>query len=140
PGTGDVHITVAQGFPIAGAVVVTTPQNVALADAVNGIGMFLMDSINIPFLGVIENMAYFTPAELPDHRYYIFGKDGGKRLAERYNAPFLGEIPLVKSISDAGDNGLPVIMDEDNPVAQAFFDIAGKVAQQLAIKQAEVLS
>lgn len=140
PGTGDVHITVAQGFPIAGAVVVTTPQNVALADAVKGIGMFLMDSINIPLLGVIENMAYFTPAELPDHQYYIFGKGGGKKLAERYHAPFLGEIPLMKSISDAGDSGLPVVMDEDNPVAQAFFDIAGKVVQQLAIKQAAVMS
>ncbi len=138
PGTGDVHITVAQGFPISGAVVVTTPQNVALADAVRGIGMFLMDSINIPLLGVVENMAYFTPAELPDHKYYIFGKDGGKRLAEQFNAPFLGEIPLVKSISDSGDNGLPVMMDEDSPAHAAFLEIAGKVAQQLAIAQAVV--
>ena len=138
PGTGDVHITVAQGFPISGAVVVTTPQNVAISDAVRGIGMFLMDSINIPLLGVVENMAYFTPAELPDNNYYIFGKDGGKRLAERFDAPFLGEIPLVKSISDSGDNGLPVMMDEDNPARAAFLDIAGKVAQQLAINQAVV--
>ena len=138
PGTGDVHITVAQGFPIAGAVIVTTPQNVALSDAVKGIGMFLMDSINIPLLGVVENMAYFTPAELPDNKYYIFGKDGGKRLAERFNAPFLGEIPLVKSISDSGDSGLPVVMDEDNPLADAFLEIAGKVAQQLSINQALV--
>ena len=138
PGTGDVHITVAQGFPISGAVVVTTPQNVALSDAVRGIGMFLMDSINIPLLGVVENMAYFTPAELPNNKYYIFGKDGGKRLAERFDAPFLGEIPLVKSISDSGDNGLPVMMDEDNPARAAFLDIAGKVAQQLAINQAVV--
>lgn len=136
PGTGDVHITIAQGFPVAGAVVVTTPQQVALADAVKGIGMFLMDTINIPLLGVVENMAYFTPAELPDHQYYIFGKGGGKHLAERYNVPLLGEIPLVKSISDAGDSGLPVVMDEDNPAAQAFLEIAGKVAQQLAIQQA----
>ncbi len=138
PGTGDVHITVAQGFPISGAVVVTTPQNVALSDAVRGIGMFLMDSINIPLLGVVENMAYFTPAELPDNKYYIFGKDGGKRLSERFDAPFLGEIPLVKSISDSGDNGLPVMMDEDNPARAAFLEIAGKVAQQLAVKQARV--
>lgn len=137
PGTGDVHITVAQGFPVAGAVVVTTPQNVALSDAVRGIGMFLMESINIPLLGVVENMAYFTPAELPDHKYYIFGKDGGKRLAERFNAPFLGEIPLVKGISDSGDNGLPVMMDEDDPTAKSFLEIAGKVAQQLAIHQAQ---
>jgi len=135
PGTGDVHITVAQGFPISGAVIVTTPQNVALADAVRGVGMFLMDSINIPLLGVVENMAYFTPAELPDHKYYIFGKDGGKRLAERFNAPFLGEIPLVKGISDSGDNGLPVMMDDENPAAAAFLEIAGKVAQQLSIAQ-----
>ena len=140
PGTGDVHITVAQGFPISGAVVVTTPQNVALSDAVRGIGMFLMDSINIPLLGVVENMAYFTPAELPDHKYYIFGKDGGKRLADRFDAPFLGEIPLVKSISDSGDNGLPVMMDEENPARAAFLEIAGKVAQQLSIEQAKVLS
>jgi len=136
PGTGDVHITIAQGFPIAGAVVVTTPQNVALADAVKGIGMFLMDAINIPLLGVIENMSYFTPAELPDHKYYIFGKDGGRRLAEQYQTPLLGEIPLVKSISDAGDSGLPIVVDEANPVAKAFLDVAGKVAQQLAIQQA----
>jgi len=100
--------------------------------------MFLMDSINIPLLGVVENMAYFTPAELPDNKYYIFGKDGGKRLAERFGAPFLGEIPLVKSISDSGDNGLPVMMDEDNPARTAFLDIAGKVAQQLSINQAVV--
>ena len=140
PGTGDVHITVAQGFPISGAVVVTTPQNVALSDAVRGIGMFLMDSINIPLLGIVENMAYFTPAELPDHNYYIFGKGGGKRLAERFNAPFLGEIPLVKSISDSGDNGLPVMMDEDNPTRAAFLEIAGKVAQQLSIEQARLFS
>ncbi len=138
PGTGDVHITVAQSFPISGAVVVTTPQQVALSDAVRGIGMFLMDSINIPLLGVVENMAYFTPAEMPDNRYYIFGKDGGKALAARFNAPFLGEIPLVKSISDSGDNGLPVMMDEENPISRAFLEIAGKVAQQLSITQAAV--
>ncbi|SFB77702.1 ATP-binding protein involved in chromosome partitioning [Parapedobacter composti] len=136
PGTGDVHITVAQGFPIAGAVIVTTPQHVALADAVRGIGMFLMDAINIPLLGVVENMAYFTPAELPDNKYYIFGKDGGKRLAERFEAPFLGEIPLVKSISDSGDNGLPVMLDENSSARAAFLEIAGKVAQRLAIVQA----
>src|SRR5690606_33574618 len=98
PGTGDVHITVAQGFPVSGAVVVTTPQIVALSDVVRGIGMFLMDSINIPLLGVVENIANFTPAQLPDNRYYSFGKDGGKRLAARLEAPYRGEIPVVKSI------------------------------------------
>ncbi|WP_286752736.1 MULTISPECIES: Mrp/NBP35 family ATP-binding protein [Sphingobacterium] len=133
PGTGDIHITVSQTFPIAGAVIVTTPQHVALADAVKGIGMFLMDSINIPLLGVIENMAYFTPAELPENKYYIFGKDGGKRLAEEYKVPFLGEIPLLKGISDAGDNGFPVAIDTEDPVTKSFLTIAEKVAQQLSI-------
>ncbi|WET71277.1 Mrp/NBP35 family ATP-binding protein [Sphingobacterium sp.] len=133
PGTGDIHITVSQTFPIAGAVIVTTPQHVALADAVKGIGMFLMDSINIPLLGVVENMAYFTPAELPENKYYIFGKDGGKRLAEEYKVPFLGEIPLLKGISDAGDNGFPVAIDTEDPVTKAFLTIAEKVAQQLSI-------
>lgn len=137
PGTGDVHITIAQGFPIAGAVIVTTPQQVALADTNKGVGMFLMDSINIPLLGVVENMAYFTPAELPDNKYYLFGKDGGKAMAEQYSIPFLGEIPLVKSISDGGDSGFPVVTDADNPVATAFLEIAGKVAQQLSIVQAQ---
>lgn len=133
PGTGDIHITVSQTFPIAGAVIVTTPQHVALADAVKGIGMFLMDSINIPLLGVVENMAYFTPAELPENKYYIFGKDGGKRLAEEYKVPFLGEIPLLKGISDAGDNGFPVAIDAEDPVTKSFLTIAEKVAQQLSI-------
>ena len=133
PGTGDIHITVSQTFPIAGAVIVTTPQHVALADAVKGIGMFLMDSINIPLLGVVENMAYFTPAELPENKYYIFGKDGGKRLAEEYKVPFLGEIPLLKGISDAGDNGFPVAIDTEDPITKSFLTIAEKVAQQLSI-------
>lgn len=135
PGTGDVHITVTQSFPIAGAVIVTTPQNVALADAKKGIGMFLMDTINVPILGVVENMAYFTPAELPKNKYYIFGKDGGKRLAEEFNAPFLGEIPLVQSITDAGDAGMPIILTEDS-MSAAFLNIAERVAQQVAIQNA----
>ncbi|WP_343562199.1 Mrp/NBP35 family ATP-binding protein [Sphingobacterium sp.] len=138
PGTGDIHITVSQTFPIAGAVIVTTPQHVALADAVKGIGMFLMDSINIPLLGVVENMAYFTPAELPNNKYYIFGKDGGKRLAEEYKVPFLGEIPLLKGISDAGDNGFPIAIDQEDPVTKSFLTIAEKVAQQLSIIQSQV--
>ncbi|MBP3942497.1 Mrp/NBP35 family ATP-binding protein [Sphingobacteriaceae bacterium WQ 2009] len=137
PGTGDIHITVSQNFPISGAVIVTTPQQVALADAVKGIGMFLMESINIPLLGIVENMAYFTPAELPENKYYIFGKDGGKRLAEEYKTPFLGEIPLLKGISDAGDNGYPIVTDAESPVAQAFLTIAQRVAQELSIIQAK---
>ncbi len=135
PGTGDIHITVAQNYPISGAVIVTTPQQVALADAQKGIGMFNMDAIKIPLLGVVENMAYFTPAELPEKKYYIFGKDGVKQLAELYDAPFLGEIPLVKSVSDSGDNGYPLVLDEDNPVAKAFADLAGKVAQQIVLRR-----
>lgn len=138
PGTGDIHITVSQTFPIAGAVIVTTPQQIALADAVKGIGMFLMESINIPLLGVIENMAYFTPAELPDNKYYIFGKDGGKRLAEEYKVPFLGEIPMLKGISDAGDNGFPVAIDQEDPITKSFLTIAEKVAQRLSIIHSQV--
>ncbi len=136
PGTGDIHITLAQGFPIAGAVIVTTPQNVALADAKKGIGMFLMDSINVPVLGIVENMAYFTPAELPENKYYIFGQGGGRSLAERYKVPFLAEIPLVQSISESGDAGQPVILQNDHIISAAFTDLAQKVAQRLAIENA----
>jgi len=134
PGTGDIHITVTQSFPIAGAVIVTTPQKVALADAKKGIGMFMMNAINVPLLGVVENMSYFTPAELPENKYYIFGKNGGKSLADDYNTPFLGEIPLVQSISEAGDAGHPIILQENNPMAKAFSELAQKVAQQIAIQ------
>src|ERR1700739_1493149 len=133
PGTGDIHITVSQGFPVAGAVIVTTPQNVALADAKKGIGMFIMNGINVPLLGIVENMSYFTPAELPDNRYYIFGQGGGQKLAHQLDVPFLGEIPLVKSSSKAGDAGKPVILDKDNPMSKAFEDMASRVAQQVAI-------
>jgi len=133
PGTGDIHITVSQTFPVAGAVIVTTPQNVALADAKKGIGMFMMNAINVPLLGIVENMSYFTPAELPDNRYYIFGQGGGKKLADQLDVPFLGEIPLVKSISESGDAGKPVILDKGNPMSKAFEDMASRVAQQVAI-------
>ncbi len=137
PGTGDIHITITQSFPIAGAVIVTTPQKVALADARKGVGMFLMPAINVPILGVVENMAYFTPIELPDNKYYIFGEGGGKKLAKQLNVPLLGEIPLVQGISDAGDAGRPVILDDNNPMAQAFIDMAKRVAQQVAITNAK---
>ncbi|TKC03143.1 Mrp/NBP35 family ATP-binding protein [Pedobacter cryotolerans] len=137
PGTGDIHITITQSFPIAGAVIVTTPQQVALADTRKGLAMFQMPSINIPVLGVVENMSYFTPAELPENKYYIFGKDGGKELATKYNVPFLGEIPLVQSITAAGDNGEPIAMDETSPLAQAFKEIAGKMAQQISINNVQ---
>jgi ATP-binding protein involved in chromosome partitioning len=133
PGTGDIQITLTQHYTLAGAVIVTTPQNVALSDAKKGIGMFMMNAINVPLLGVVENMSYFTPAELPDNKYYIFGQGGGKRLAEEYNAPFLGEIPLIQGINDAGDAGRPVVLEEGSPVAAAFMEIVRKVAQQVAI-------
>ena len=136
PGTGDIHITVSQTYPITGAVIVTTPQNVALADAKKGVGMFLMESINVPLLGVVENMSYFTPAELPDNKYYIFGQDGGKKLAAQFDAPFLGEIPLVQSISTGGDEGEPVILRNNDPMAEAFMQITERVAQQVAIQNA----
>lgn len=137
PGTGDIHITLTQNYPVAGAVIVTTPQNVALSDAKKGIGMFLMESINVPILGIVENMSYFTPAELPENKYYIFGAGGGRKLADMYNTAFLGEIPLVQSISDAGDSGIPVILNENNPMSVAFLDIAEKVAQQVSIANAK---
>ncbi|SMO60389.1 Mrp/NBP35 family ATP-binding protein [Solitalea koreensis] len=136
PGTGDVHITVAQGFPVAGAVIVTTPQNVALADAKKGAGMFRMEGVKVPILGVIENMSYFTPAELPNNKYYIFGQDGGKKLAEQFDVPFLGEIPLVKAVSEGGDSGEPISLNQNHPLSHAFLDIAEKVAQQVAIQNA----
>lgn len=137
PGTGDIHITVTQSFPITGAVIVTTPQNVALADAKKGIGMFMMNAINVPLLGIVENMSYFTPAELPENRYYIFGQGGGRKLAEQLKVPFLGEIPLVKSISDSGDAGKPILLDEQNPMSKAFTEMAKGVAQQVAICNAK---
>lgn len=136
PGTGDIHITLSQTYPVAGAVIVTTPQNVALADTKKGIGMFMMNSINVPLLGVVENMSYFSPAELPQNKYYIFGKGGGRKIAEQFNAPFLGEIPLVQSISEAGDSGEPVILQDNNPLSEAFISVAEKVAQQISIQNA----
>lgn len=137
PGTGDIHITITQSFPIAGAVIVTTPQQVALADTRKGLLMFQMQGINIPVLGVIENMAYFTPEELPENRYYIFGKDGGKALAASFGVPFLGEIPIVQSITEGGDSGKPVALDEGSVLAACFSEIAGRVAQQVAINNAQ---
>jgi ATP-binding protein involved in chromosome partitioning len=137
PGTGDIHITITQTFPVTGAVIVTTPQNVALADARKGIGMFMMPAINVPILGVVENMSYFTPAELPDNKYYIFGQGGGYKLSQQLGVPFLGEIPLVKSISDSGDAGTPAIMEEDGVMTKAFINMAQHVAQQVAISNAK---
>jgi ATP-binding protein involved in chromosome partitioning len=140
PGTGDIHITITQTFPVTGAVIVTTPQNVALADAKKGIGMFMMDAINVPLLGIVENMSYFTPVELPENKYYIFGQGGGERLANMLDVPFLGEIPLVKSISESGDAGEPIVLDEYSVQSKAFIDMAKRVAQQVSISNAKVLN
>ena len=138
PGTGDVHITVAQTLNLTGAVVVTTPQEVALTDARKALSMFSLDNINVPVIGIVENMAYFTPEELPENKYYIFGKDGGKKLAEEYEVPFLGQIPLVQGIREGGDNGKPAsVYGRENPVVAAAFDeLATNVARQVAIKNA----
>ena len=135
PGTSDIHLTLVQTVPVTGAVIVTTPQKVALADATKGLAMFRQPAINVPVLGVIENMAYFTPEELPDHKYYIFGKDGGSNLAEKYNVPFLGQIPLVQSIRESGDSGLPAVM-KGGITALAFTELAESLARQVAIRNA----
>ena len=131
PGTGDIHLSIMQALPITGAVVVSTPQNVALADAKKGVAMFQQDSINVPVLGIIENMAYFTPAELPNNKYHIFGKEGAKNLATDLKVPFLGEVPLVQSIREAGDVGRPAALQAATPIEQAFEDITRKVVQQV---------
>lgn len=135
PGTSDIHLTLVQTVPVTGAVIVTTPQKVALADAMKGLAMFKQPSINVPVLGVIENMAYFTPEELPENKYYIFGKDGGRTLAEKYQVPFLGQIPLVQSIRESGDSGLPAVM-KGGATALAFTDLAESLARQVAIRNA----
>ena len=131
PGTGDIHLSIMQSLPITGAVVVSTPQAVALADARKGVSMFLSDSINIPILGIVENMAYFTPAELPNNKYYIFGKEGAQQLAEDLAVPFLGEVPLVQSVREAGDYGRPAAMQEDSIIAKVFESITRNVVQEV---------
>ncbi|MEA5141842.1 Mrp/NBP35 family ATP-binding protein [Arcicella rigui] len=135
PGTSDIHLSLVQLVPVTGAVIVTTPQKVALADATKGLMFFRQPQINVPVLGVVENMAYFTPEELPDNKYYIFGKDGGKNLAIKYETELLGEIPLVQSIREAGDEGKPAVMS-DSIIATAFRNTAELLAQQVAIRNA----
>jgi len=136
PGTGDIHLSLVQTVPIAGAVIVSTPQDVALADARKGVAMFQMPQVNVPVLGIVENMAWFTPEELPENKYYIFGKDGAKGLAEQLNIPLLGQIPLVQSVREAGDAGRPAVMQENTVIAKALTEMAKNVAQQLAIRNA----
>ena len=131
PGTGDIHLSIVQSLPISGAVVVSTPQNVALADARKGIAMFQQESIQVPVLGIVENMSYFTPKELPDNKYYIFGKEGAKNLAEDTQVPFLGEIPLVQSVREAGDVGRPAALQEESAVADAIHLITQNMVAQV---------
>ncbi|WP_339884049.1 Mrp/NBP35 family ATP-binding protein [Polaribacter vadi] len=138
PGTGDVHLSIVQALPINGAVVVSTPQNIALADAKKGVAMFQQESIKVPVLGIIENMAYFTPEELPDNKYYIFGKDGAKNLAEDIKTKFLGEIPLVQSIREAGDVGHPVALQEGTVLEQSFNDITKEMVSELLKRNANL--
>lgn len=130
PGTGDIHLSIMQSLPITGAVVVSTPQAVALADAKKGVSMFLSDSINVPVLGIIENMAYFTPEELPNNKYYIFGKEGAKNLAADLQVPFLGEVPLVQSIREAGDYGRPAALQTASVIERVFEEITRNVVQE----------
>ena len=134
PGTGDIHLSIMQALPITGAVVVSTPQNVALADAKKGVAMFQQDSINVPVLGIIENMAYFTPEELPENKYYIFGKEGAKNLAEDLEVPFLGEVPLVQSVREAGDIGRPAALQTATPIEEAFEELTRNAVQQVVYR------
>ena len=138
PGTGDIHLTLMQTVPVTGAIIVTTPQDVALADAKKGIAMFGQAQLNVPVIGLVENMSYFTPAELPDKKYYIFGKEGGKRLADEYDIPFLGQIPLVQTIREGGDSGEPVMLSNDEITKLAFHDFAGQVVRTISMRNANM--
>jgi ATP-binding protein involved in chromosome partitioning len=138
PGTGDIHLTLMQTAPVTGVIVVTTPQDVALADAKKGIAMFGQAQLKVPIIGLVENMSYFTPAELPDNKYYIFGKEGGKRLAEEYDIPFLGQIPLVQSIREGGDSGQPVMVGEDHITKKAFMEFAANAVRSIAMLNADI--
>ncbi|MCU7552145.1 Mrp/NBP35 family ATP-binding protein [Chitinophagaceae bacterium LB-8] len=140
PGTGDIHLTLVQTVPVTGVVVVTTPQDVALADAKKGIAMFGQAQMNVPIIGLVENMSYFTPAELPQNKYYIFGKEGGKRLAAEYDIPFLGQIPLVQSIREGGDIGIPILMSDEDITKHAFLELAGNVARSVSMSNAHMKS
>ncbi len=136
PGTGDIHLTLVQTIPVTGAVVVTTPQEVALADAKKAIAMFGQAQISVPIIGLVENMAWFTPAELPENKYYIFGKDGGKHLADQLDLNFLGQIPLVQSIREGGDKGTPALLGGDPQTSKAFSDFAAETIRAIAVANA----
>ena len=138
PGTGDVQLTMAQAVPLTGSVIVTTPQEDALADARKAVAMFNLPNINVPVLGVIENMSFFSPPDMPEKKYYIFGKDGGKEMAKEYEIPFVGEIPLVEKVREGGDQGNPIMIQEESATSKAFAVIASKIAQNVAIENAKV--
>lgn len=136
PGTGDIHLTIIQSVPVTGVIVVTTPQLVAVADAKKGVAMFGQAQLKVPIIGLVENMSYFTPAELPDNKYYIFGKHGGKNLAEDFEIPLLGEIPLVQSIREGGDEGNPIMVSNDEITKKAFIEFAGNAVRGIAVQNA----
>lgn len=136
PGTGDIHLTIVQTVPVTGVIVVTTPQLVALADAKKGIAMFNQPGLKVPVIGLVENMSYFTPKELPDNKYYIFGKEGGKKLAEEFDLPFLGEIPLVQSIREGGDIGVPVMIGDDDISRNAFLEFSQNAVRGISMRNA----
>ena len=138
PGTGDIHLSIMQSLPITGAVVVSTPQNVALADAKKGVAMFQQENINVPVLGMVENMSYFTPKELPDNKYYIFGQEGAKNLAKDLGVPFLGEIPLVQSVREAGDIGRPAALQTATPIEEAFENLTRNVVQEVVNRNTDL--
>lgn len=138
PGTGDIHLTLVQTLPVTGAIVVTTPQEVALADVRKAIGMFRMANINVPVIGIVENMAYFTPHELPGKKYFIFGKGGGQKVAAEYELPLLGQIPIVESIREAGDTGKPAVLSDDAVSVAAFRDFANNCERYIAIRNAQL--
>lgn len=138
PGTGDIHLTMVQEVPVTGAIIISTPQDVALADAVKAISMFQSDKIEIPILGFVENMAWFTPEELPNNKYYIFGKEGCKKLAEEKNIPLLGQIPLVQSIREGGDSGKPIVLNENSPSAKAFVELARKLISEIEHRNSQL--
>jgi len=138
PGTGDIHLTIVQTIPVTGVIVVTTPQDVALADAKKAIAMFGQTQIKVPIVGIVENMAYFTPEELPNNKYYIFGKEGGKKLADEYDLAFLGQIPLVQSIREGGDKGVPAMVGKDEITKKAFRDFASVSVRNISIRNANL--
>jgi ATP-binding protein involved in chromosome partitioning len=138
PGTGDIHLTIVQTVPVTGVIVVTTPQLVAIADAKKGVAMFGQAQLKVPVIGLVENMSYFTPAELPENKYYIFGKNGGKNLAEEFDINFLGQIPIVQSIREGGDLGVPAMLGDDEISKKAFEEFAGNTVRSIAMRNANM--